>query len=131
MQNKYQYKSPEAAAREKAHQFGQPNGNKPQTGKNAVAMREFYRWCESVATQEELQAYAMDENKPYARRKFVMALTNCAAVQDFFDLTNQTHGMPKQVIEQVEPPTIVIDLTGEVDEDDLLPDDWNGADIEQ
>lgn len=115
-------KTPEAAARERAHQFGQPNGNKPMSQSEANNMRAFYRWCESVATQEELQAYALDETKPYTRRKFVMALVNCNTVQDFFELTNQTHGMPKQVVEQVEAPTIVIDLTREDDEDDLPPE---------
>lgn len=109
------HKTPEAAERERAHQFGQPGGNKQykwdsDTGKAARNQREFYKWCESVATRAELEAYARDEANPYARRKFVQALTNCEAVQDFFDLTNQTHGQPKQVVEQVEAPTVIIDL---------------------
>lgn len=103
-------KTPEAAAREKAHQFGQPNGNQRGDPSTAASQREFYRWCESKATHDELTAYVNDPSKPYARRKFVQALTNCDTVQDFFDLTNQTHGAPKQVIESIAPPRIEIKL---------------------
>lgn len=111
MRKGYKYKSPEAEAREKAHQFGQPGGNKIGDQRNAGSMRAFYRWVESEATQDELTAYANDESKPYVRRKFIEAMTHAETPQDFFDLTNQTHGAPKQVIESVEAPTIIIDLT--------------------
>lgn len=113
MKKGQQHKSPEAAERERRHQFGQPEGNPVGNPQLAVNQREFYRWCESVATREELLAYGQDETKPYSRRKFVQALTKCETVQDFFDLTNQTHGQPKQVIEQVEAPTVIIDLGDE------------------
>lgn len=112
------YKSEEARLREKAHQFGQPNGNKQCDARTARSMREFYRWVESEATQEELNAYALDTNKPYIRRKFVQAMTSANTPQDFFDLTNQTHGAPKQTIETVDAPTIIIDLSPDEDEQD-------------
>lgn len=110
MKKEYKHKSAESAAREKAHQFGQPGGNPQGNQKDAGSMRAFYRWVESDATQAELTAYANDETKPYVRRKFVQAMTAANTPQDFFDLTNQTHGAPKQVIETVDAPTIVIDL---------------------
>lgn len=110
MRKGYQYKSPEAEAREKRHQFGQPEANKQCDPRKAVNQRDFYRWCESQATEQELKEYVKDNTKPYARRKFVAALNQCETVQDFFDLTNQTHGQPKQVIEAVEAPTVIIDL---------------------
>ena len=108
MRKEYKHTSEEAAEREKRHQFGQPNGNPRGDGAAAANQREFYRWCESVATMGELKAYSKDETKPYARRKFVMALTACDKVQDFFDLTNQTHGQPKQVVEQTQLPEVRI-----------------------
>ena len=43
--------------------------------------------------------YAADESKPAARRMFVKSLLKCEKVQDFFDLTNQTHGKPKEQVE--------------------------------
>lgn len=104
------YKTPESEARARAHQFGQPGGNKPGDQSAAVSMRSFYRWVESEATEEELTAYVNDMTKPYVRRKFVAAMTAAETPQDFFDLTNQTHGAPKQVIETVDAPTIIIDL---------------------
>lgn len=117
MRKEYKHKSPEAAAREKAHQFGQPGGNKPMPNAQARSMRDFYRWVESEATQEELTAYVNDLTKPYVRRKFVTAMTAAATPQDFFDLTNQTHGAPKQVIETVDAPTIIIDLGDDEEEE--------------
>lgn len=116
MRKEYKHKSPEAAAREKAHQFGQPGGNKPMPNAQARSMRDFYRWVESEATQGELTAYANDPEKPYVRRKFVQAMTSARDPQDFFDLTNQTHGAPKQVIETVDAPTIIIDLNDDEEE---------------
>lgn len=83
----------------------------------ARSMRDFYRWVESEATQEELTEYANDPNRPYVRRKFVQAMTSARDPQDFFDLTNQTHGAPKQVIETVDAPTIIIDLNDDEYED--------------
>lgn len=110
MQKKYNYTSPEAAERERRHQFGQPDGNKLGDPRKAVNQRDFYRWAESKATEEELKAYVNDANNPFARRRFVAALVKCNTVQDFFDLTNQTHGQPKQVIEQTNLPEVNIVL---------------------
>lgn len=110
MQKKHQFKSPEAAERERRHQFGQPEGNKLGDPRKAVNQRDFYRWAESKATEEELKEYVKDANNPFARRRFVAALVKCDTVQDFFDLTNQTHGQPKQVIEQTNLPEVQIIL---------------------
>ena len=110
MRPEYKHKSPEAAERERRHQFGQPEANKLGDQRKAVNQRDFYRWAESKATEAELRAYAQDPANPYARRKFVAALVKCDTVQDFFDLTNQTHGQPKQVIEQTNLPAIEIVL---------------------
>lgn len=110
MRPEYKHKSPESAERERRHQFGQPEGNKTCDGHTAASQREFYRWCETKATEDELREYVKDKTKPVARRKFVAALMNCDTVQDFFDLTNQTHGQPKQVIEQTSLPQIEIVL---------------------
>lgn len=110
MKKEYKHKSPEAAERERRHQFGQPEGNKQGNPSTAVNQREFYRWCESQATEQEMREYVKDESKPMARRKFVAALMGCNTVQDFFDLTNQTHGQPKQVIEQTNLPDVRVVL---------------------
>lgn len=117
MKKGYKYKSKESEENEKRHQFGQPGGNKQGDQREAGSMRAFYRWVESEATQAELTEYANDPDKPYVRRKFVTAMTSANTPQDFFDLTNQTHGAPKQVIETVDAPTIVIDL-GDDDEEE-------------
>lgn len=110
MKKEYKHKSPEAAERERKHQFGQPGANPIGNPSTAVNQREFYRWCETKATEEELREYVRDESKPMARRKFVAALVKCETVQDFFDLTNQTHGQPKQVIEQTNLPDVRVVL---------------------
>lgn len=110
MKKEYKHKSPEAAERERRHQFGQPEGNKQGNPSTAVNQREFYRWCESQATEQELREYVRDESNPMARRKFVAALMGCNTVQDFFDLTNQTHGQPKQIIEQTNLPDVRVVL---------------------
>lgn len=111
MRKDHQYKKPGAEARERAHQFGQPDGNKPGNPSTAANQREFYRWAETRATEKELQEYRANTANPYARRKFVeLLLTKCDALQDVFDLTNQTHGQPKQVIEQTNLPAIEIVL---------------------
>lgn len=119
--NTKHYSSPEARERERRHQFGQPEGNPPCPLPQARSMREFYRWVENEATQEELQEYANNTEKPYVRRKFVQAMTAANTPQDFFDLTNQTHGAPKQVIETVDAPTVIIDLSIDDDEEDEKP----------
>lgn len=93
------YKSEESKARESAHWFGAKNGNTIFQQSVATNQREFYRWCETKATTEELNEYANDESKPAARRMFVRSLLKCDKVQDFFDLTNQTHGKPKEYVE--------------------------------
>ena len=110
MQKNHNFTSEEARKRESAHWFGAPNGNPKGDARAAGSQRAFYAWCESQATEEELKAYVLDERQPYARRKFVQSLVQCNTVQDFFDLTNQTHGQPKQVIEQTQLPAIEIVL---------------------
>ena len=111
MKSEYKYKRPGAEERERAHQFGQPGGNPICAQSIAVNQREFYRWAESKATEPELREYLADQSKPYARRRFVeLLLTKCETLQDTFDLTNQTHGQPKQVIEQTNLPEVKIVL---------------------
>lgn len=110
MRKEHQYRKPGAEERERRHQFGQPEGNKLGDPRKATNQREFYRWCESKASEEELREYIKNKDNPMARRKFVAALVKCETVQDFFDLTNQTHGQPKQVIEQTNLPTVEIIL---------------------
>lgn len=110
MQKQHNFKSEEARKRESAHWFGREGGNNVGDPRKAVDQRKFYAWCESEASEEELRAYVTDMSKPAARRKFVSALMQCNTVQDFFDLTNQTHGQPKQVIEQTNLPAIEIVL---------------------
>ena len=93
------YKSEESKERESAHWFGANGGNKPCPIDTAQDQRKFYRWCEVTATRKDLLDYAADESKPAARRMFVQSLLRCEKVQDFFDLTNQTHGKPKEQVE--------------------------------
>lgn len=107
------YKSEEHRLREKMHQFGQPNANPRGDQSVAGRQRAFYLWCETMATLDELKEYANDATKPAARRKFVQALMTCEKVQDFFDLTNQTHGQPKQVIEVQDLPAINCNVFGD------------------
>lgn len=94
----------------KETQFGGPRANTQCAKSVAVNQREFYRWCESKATIEELKEYADDESKPVVRRNFVKALLRCNKIQDYFDLTNQTHGAPKQTVETIETPVVNIIL---------------------
>lgn len=110
----YTPRTEEALAKQREHWFGAPNGNIPQPAIGG-SMRAFYKWCESVATAKELKDYAADEQNPAARRRFVAALMGCERVQDFFDLTNQTHGYPKQVVETTELPPINCEVFGDVD----------------
>lgn len=107
------YKSAQARDNERRHQFGQPEANPRGDQSRAGKQRAFYLWCETEATLEELKAYAKDKSKPAARRKFVQALMQCERVQDFFDLTNQTHGQPKQVVEVQDLPPINIGVFGD------------------
>lgn len=106
-------KTPEAAARVRAHQFGQPGGNKRHPITAAVAQRDFYRWVECEATEAELKAYVADESNPYVRRKFVAAMTSTKKVEDHFALANQVHGAPKQPIELQELPKIECHVFGD------------------
>lgn len=107
---KFEPRTPEAAARKKAHQFGQPDGNRPCPPQEANSQRRFYAWVESKATAEELEAYMNDETKPAARRRFIQAYMNAQTVWDFVQITNQTHGMPKQTIETPALPKIEITI---------------------
>lgn len=107
------YKSEAHRESERRHQFGQPDANPTGSPHAAARMRLFYDWCENKATIAELKAYAADENNPATRRRFVQALMKCSRVQDFFDLTNQTHGAPKQVIEVQDLPTIDCKVFGD------------------
>lgn len=95
--------------------YGQPNGNPRGNLTTATNQREFYRWAETKATMEELKSYVQDETKPATRRKFVKALMKCDSVREFMELTNQTHGMPKQTIGITDAPDIVINLSTKKD----------------
>lgn len=108
-------KTPEAAARKRKHQFGQPDGNKQCSQSVATSQREFYRWVETQATEKELKEYVSDDKKPYARRKFIMTIQAAAEMRDFFDLTNQTHGQPKQQIEVDNVRKLNINIFGDED----------------
>ena len=100
----------EGARRKAETQFGGVRGNPQCHNSMARNQRIFYAWVETEASIEELQAYADDESKPIIRRNFVKAMLKCKKAKDFFDLTNQTHGLPKQQIEITELPTIEINL---------------------
>ena len=68
---------------------------------------------ESKASEEELNAYAADTTKPALRRNFVKAVLNVINAGNpglYFDLTNQTHGLPKQTVEQTSLPEVVVVL---------------------
>ncbi len=102
--------SPEGAKKRAETQFGGPRANPQYHQALASNQRTFYRWVETEASIEELQDYVKDKTKPAIRRKFVKAMLDCKKAQDFFDLTNQTHGMPKQQVEVTELPSITINL---------------------
>ena len=102
--------SPEGAKKRAETQFGGPRANPQYHQALASNQRTFYRWVETEASIEELQDYVKDKTKPAIRRKFVKAMLDCKKAQDFFDLTNQTHGMPKQQVEVTELPNITINL---------------------
>lgn len=102
--------SEEAENRQAETRFGGVRGNPQCHNSMARNQRIFYAWVETEASIEELQAYADDVSKPIIRRNFVKAMLKCKKAQDFFDLTNQTHGLPKQQIEITELPTIEINF---------------------
>lgn len=110
MRKEHEYKSDEARQREQAHWFGREGGNVPCKISEARNQRTFYRWCECDATEEQLKDYVLNKENPLARRKFVAALLKCIKVQDFFELTNQTSGMPKQSVSFDAPEQIKINF---------------------
>lgn len=108
------YRDPEKKAREKRHQFGQPEANPSGNPSTAVNQREFYRWAETIATEAELREYSNNKSNPYARRKFCdLLLSPAEDMDDMFALTNQTHGAPKQTIEVKELPKVSIEFFGD------------------
>ena len=108
------YKSAESKAREAAHHFGKEGGNPICPQSMATNQREFYRWAETIATEEELRKYSADKSHPYARRKFVdLLLSPAEDMVDMFALTNQTHGQPKQPIEVQSLPKVQCEFFGD------------------
>lgn len=98
-------KTPEALARMKRHQFGQPEANPSDVGGK---QRDFYKWVEATATEKELRDYIADNSKPYVRRRFVECFLAAEKPQDYFDLTNQAHGYPKSEVQTLEKLEIEI-----------------------
>lgn len=90
--------------------FGQTRANRSGNPSTAVAQREFYRWVECTATEEELKAYVKDKSKPLIRRRFIDVFLRAESVRDFCEITNQTHGAPKQQIEMTQLPDVRIVL---------------------
>lgn len=104
-------KTAEAASRKRAHQFGQPGANPQGNPGAAVDVRKFLRWAETEATEEELRAYANYKANPFFKRRMCELLLNkLLDVRDVSEMLNQTHGQPKQVIEQTSLPAIEIVL---------------------
>ena len=111
MQKKHQYKSEEAAARERAHQFGQPGANPQGNPGAAVDVRKFLCWAETEATEDELREYAANKANPYLKRRTCeLILSKLRNVRDLAEVMNQTHGLPKQVLEQTNLPEVVVVL---------------------
>ena len=111
MQKKHQYKNEGAAERERAHQFGQPGANPQGNPGAAVDVRKFLRWAETEATEEELRAYEAGKAKPFLKRLICdIILNKVRDVRDLAEVMNQTHGLPKQVIEQTNLPEVKIVL---------------------
>lgn len=102
--------NPAFAQANKDRRFGAPNGNPIGNQKAAVHQREFYRWVESIASEDELKAYIKDTTKPYMRRLYVQKAVKAKTMHDIHELTNQVHGLPKQVLEMAEPPKIEINI---------------------
>ena len=91
-------KTPEAAARERAHQFGQKDGNPIFNINEAQNIRHFFAWVLNKATQEELTAYYADKSNPALRRSFVKRVMDESSLQDIYSCVNQAHGLPKQEV---------------------------------
>lgn len=90
--------------------FGQSRANPRGNQSTAALQRAFYRWVEAEATEDELQEYVRDKSKPLIRRRFIQVFLKAESVRDFCEVTNQTHGQPKQVIEATSLPEIKIVL---------------------
>lgn len=90
--------------------FGQKRANPSGNQSTAALQRAFYRWVEAEATEDELQAYVRDKSKPLVRRRFIQVFLKAESVRDFCEVTNQTHGQPKQVVETTSLPAINIVL---------------------
>lgn len=116
MKQGQKHKSPESAAREKAHQFGQPGGNPICPQSIAGNQREFYRWAETKASEKELREYVADNSNPFARRRFCELLLKNEELDEMFALTNQTHGAPKQPIEVQSLPKVECEFFSKDDE---------------
>ena len=104
--------SPEGAKKRAETQFGGPRANPQYHQALASNQRTPYRRVDTAAPIAALQDYAKDKTKPAIRRKFVKAMLDCKKAHDFFDLPNQTHGMPKQQVQVTELPNIAISLEG-------------------
>lgn len=89
-------KTPEADARIKKHQFGQPEANRSGCPYGAVNAREFYKWVLTKATTEELRAYAEDKTNPSVLRRLAQQAAQSSKIKDIMALTNQVYGLPKQ-----------------------------------
>lgn len=98
--------------------FGQPRANRTGNPSTAVAQREFYRWVECRATEDELKAYVNDKGKPLIRRRFIDVFLRADSVRDFCEITNQTHGAPKQIVEQTNLTDVRIILEDSESEDE-------------
>ena len=66
----------------RATQFGQPGGNPPCQGSVAANQREFYRWVESRASEEELKAFYSTLEKLYLNFARVNGEPSCFAERD-------------------------------------------------
>lgn len=97
--------------------YGQPRANKQGNQSAAGLQRAFYFWVETKATEKELKEYIKDKRNPVVRRKFIQVFLKAESVRDFCEVTNQTHGMPKQRVELTQLPEIriVLDDTGAED----------------
>lgn len=106
------YKSPESKARERKHQFGQPDANPSCPQSIATNQREFYRWVETKATRKELEDYIKDKTHPWSRIHFCELWLNNTELDEVFAMTNQTHGAPKQPIEVQSLPKVECEVFG-------------------
>lgn len=113
MKKEYKHKSPEAAARERKHQFGQPDANPSCPQSIATNQREFYRWVETKATRKELEDYIKDKTHPWSRIHFCELWLNNTELDEVFAMTNQTHGAPKQPIEVQSLPVVQCEFFGD------------------